>query len=369
MSRKGEGGVGKPRVIVVMGGPSGEHEVSMASGRMVVQALDAARYDVTALVIGRDGQWSLIPAAAVPALDPKPQTESIRAPVPRDVIRGVSHLAEADVVFIALHGQFGEDGTLQGLLETVGVPYTGSGPLASALAMHKQKAKELFHLHGLDVPRGLIVRTDDLREGWTATVRRVLDTVGLPAVVKPNRGGSSLGASLAESPEELEEALRVAAARDTEVLVEERLDGVEVTCAVVEELDGTPAPLPLIEIVPHRGRFFDFRSKYESGGADEIVPARLSDEATRRCQDVAVRAHRALGCEGFSRTDMFLTARGPVVLEVNTIPGMTPNSLLPKAARAAGRDFPTLMSHLVDLALARHARRHTPWSGAQNAPE
>jgi D-alanine-D-alanine ligase len=348
----------KTRVIVVMGGPSGEHEVSVASGRMVADALRSG-YEVAALVIGRDGRWALKAPEDVPALAPRPQDTSLAPAETRQTIAGIQHLVDADVVFLALHGRFGEDGTLQGLLETIGLPYTGSGPLASALAMHKAKAKQLFVLHGLQVPRGILVTADQLRGDLDGVVRRALDQVGLPAVVKPNQGGSSLGAGLARGADELRAALVEAAWQDASVLVEEQLAGTEITCAVVETLDGVPEPLPLIEIVPHRGVFFDFASKYDSGGADEIVPARVSPEETRLLQETAVRAHQALGCEGFSRTDMFLTDRGPVVLEVNTIPGMTPNSLLPKAAAAAGIPFPDLVDRLVKLAQARHVR-HRP---------
>ena len=330
--------------------------MSLASGRMVVEALIQQGYDVGALTIGRDGAWALSAGAALPASDPHPQDDLPMTATPRETLAGLQNLADADVVFLALHGRFGEDGTLQGMLETVGLPYTGSGPLASALSMHKEKAKELLYLHGLQVPHGMVVRTEDIRNALESTVAEILDRIGLPVVVKPNQGGSSLGAGVAENAAELGAVLQDAARHDADVLVEERLVGTEVTCAVVERLDGTPEAFPLIEIIPHRNTFFDFQSKYESGGADEIVPARVSAEDARLCQEAAVRAHEALGCEGFSRTDIFLTERGPVLLEVNTIPGMTPNSLLPKAAAAHGIPFPALMDRLVQLAVRRHER-------------
>jgi D-alanine-D-alanine ligase len=165
-------------------------------------------------------------------------------------------------------------------------------------------------------------------------------------------GGSSLGVNIAESTAELESALTWASRFDADVLVEERISGRELTCAVIEEVDGGVRALPVIEIVPHRGKFFDFASKYEDGGSDEICPADLSEAESHAVQEAAIQAHRALGCRGFSRTDIFLTVHGgPVVLETNTIPGMTPNSLLPKAAKAAGMSFADLMAHLVLVAL------------------
>lgn len=358
----------KPRVMVMMGGPSGEHEVSLASGRMVVEALVAAEYDVAAVIIERSGRWQLAAPQDLKALAPTPQDTTAVMSRTEDTLAGIGHLAGADAVFLAFHGTFGEDGTLQGMLETLGIPYTGSGPLASALAMHKTKAKELLALHGLYVPRGREVLVADLRTDLEGVARGLLRDVGIPAVVKPNRGGSSLGAGVAESPEELRAALIAAARQDASVLVEERLVGTEVTCAVLERLqDGVPEALPLIEIVPHHGRFFDFQSKYDNGGADEIVPARVPEAVAQRCQEAAIVAHRALGCEGFSRTDMFWTDRGPVVMEVNTIPGMTPNSLLPKAAQAAGIPFPALMDRLVQLGL-RRGDRHRRWD-ASDSPD
>jgi len=346
----------KPRVIVMMGGPSAEHEVSLASGRMVVEALPRDRYEVSAIVIGRDGRWALRPPEEIRALEPRPMDRALLPAKPSETLVGMQHLGRADVVFLAFHGPFGEDGTLQGMLETLGIPYTGSGPLASALAMHKDKAKELFRLHGLTVPRGRVVSVEQVRTDLAATVAYLLDAVGLPAVVKPNQGGSSLGVNVAASRSELEEALEAAARQDASVLVEERVVGMELTCPVLENEEDEPEALPVIEIVPQRGIFFDFASKYETGGADEIVPARIPDDVRDACQEAALTAHRALGCRGFSRTDLIWTEKGPVILEVNTIPGMTPNSLLPRSAKAAGIEFSALVDRLVRLALRRAAR-------------
>lgn len=342
----------KIRVVVMMGGPSSEHDVSMASGAEVFNALQAVgRFDVDGLVISHEGQWALTHEA--PRVLPQPGEVSDR-PMPRTAaIQGVSLLQDADVVFLAFHGTFGEDGTLQGLLQSLSIPYTGSGPLASALAMNKAKAKELFRYHGISTPRDLPLTSSVIRASLLNAVGSVEANIPYPLVVKPNLGGSSLGVSVADTRDELMQALVLASRFDADVLIEERLQGREVTCAVLEELDGSVRALPVIEIVPKKGNFFDFASKYEDGGSEEICPADVTDEDSARIQELAVRAHEALGCRGFSRTDMFLTDRGAVVLETNTIPGMTPNSLLPKAAKAAGMSFPELIAHLVQVALNR----------------
>lgn len=343
----------KFRVVVMMGGPSSEHDVSMASGAEVFRVLQSTgQFEVQALTISREGQWSL--AHVAPQVLPKPG-EAANRPMPRDAaIRGVSLLSEADVVFLAFHGPFGEDGTLQGLLKSLSIPYTGSGPLASALAMNKAKAKELYRYHGLATPAGMHLSSKSIRASLLNAISSIESNLPYPVVVKPNLGGSSLGVSVVDNDVELQIALELAVRFDTDVLIEEKLIGRELTCAVLEELDGRVRALPVIEIVPHRGTFFDFASKYEDGGADEICPALLTDEEARSVQDVAINAHQALGCQGFSRTDIFLTKDGPVVMETNTIPGMTPNSLLPKAAKAAGMSFADLMAHLVRVGLARN---------------
>ncbi|MBX5467809.1 MAG: D-alanine--D-alanine ligase [Firmicutes bacterium] len=311
------------RVAVVAGGLSEEHAISVASGTMVVEALAGhARYQPALVVIGRDGVWRLGPTEAAGV------TGISRA---KATAEGVRLLAEFDLAFLALHGRFGEDGTIQGVLEYLGLPYTGSRLLASALAMDKRRAKQWFRAHGLPVPRDVAPEAG----------------MEFPVVVKPNCGGSSVGVQLVDSPDALEAAL---AAAGPGALVEERLLGREVTCAVLEDLSGEVEALPVIEIVPRRGRFFDFAAKYEEGGADEVCPAPLAVEVTARIQALAVAAHQALGCRHFSRTDMILTADGPVILETNTIPGLTPASLLPKAARAAGMSFAQLVERLLRLA-------------------
>jgi D-alanine-D-alanine ligase len=328
-----------------MGGPSAEREVSLATGREVVRALDPARYAVVPVEITADGRWVV--------------EESGRpTPAPRGVDRGIERLLlspRVDVAFIALHGPYGEDGTVQGLLELLGIPYTGSGVLASALAMDKWRSRQLFERLGIPVPRYLSV----LAQSWQdrEQVRRLVDgTLGYPCVVKPSAQGSTIGVSLVRGPADLDGAVDLAFTYGPVVLVEEYVAGVEITVGVLEDPDtGQPVPLPVIEIVPHDD-FYTYRAKYAAGGSDHVIPARIPPAVARRAQELAVDAHRALGCEGMSRVDMIARGADVVVLEVNTIPGMTPTSLLPDAARAAGIDFPSLVERIIRCALRRPRR-------------
>jgi D-alanine-D-alanine ligase len=254
-----------------------------------------------------------------------------------------------DVAFLALHGKYGEDGTIQGFLELTGTPYTGSGVLASALAMDKVMAKRVLAAEGIPVPRGVHLTGADLAREGAAAIARASALV--PAVVKPSKQGSSVGMSLVDSPSAMETAVRLALQHDDEVLVEERVFGTEITVAVLGKIGSDELEaLPVVEIVPKRA-FFDYKAKYDPAQCEEICPARIGDEATREAQSLAVRAHRALSCRGYSRTDMILGPNGPVVLEVNTLPGMTMNSLLPKAAATAGIPFGELLHRIVRLAL------------------
>lgn len=341
-------------VIVMMGGPSTEHEVSLASGRMVYEALVAnPHYQVSALVIDRQGHWTI--EANPRRIQPQPSQPEAASISRQESVNGLQLIANTQVVFLAFHGAFGEDGTLQGLLETLGIPYTGSGPLASALAMNKSKAKELFRYHEIPVTPDVLLTRRLMASDIEGAINQVEERLAYPLVVKPNTGGSSVGVTMATNADHLREALMTAQASGLDVLVEEKLAGREVTCAVLEEFDGSLTALPVIEIVPRAASFFDFTSKYADGGSDEICPADLDPKDVDAIQRYAIKAHQVLGCEGFSRTDMFLTEKGPVVLEVNTIPGMTPNSLLPKAARAAGLSFEALMDHMVRLAWRRRS--------------
>jgi D-alanine--D-alanine ligase len=299
----------KLRVAVLMGGDSAEREISLKTGAQVMDALDASRYD----------------AFSVDAADLKR--------LPGDALTA---LASADVVFIALHGPGGEDGAIQGFLEWMGLPYTGSGVAASAVAMDKALCKRVLRDAGVSVPRSRLV-TRETAEG-------VAGEIAPPLVVKPNRQGSSFGMTIVHDAALLPEAVALALRYDDACLLEEFVDGTEITVAALG--NGCPRILPAIEIVP-TGEFYDFASKYEEGGSRHIIPARISAAAARTAADYARRCHETLGCRGMSRTDMMVRGDEVTVLEINTIPGMTRTSLLPDAAAAAGIPFAALLDGLI----------------------
>jgi D-alanine-D-alanine ligase len=312
------------RVGVLMGGPSPEHEISLASGRRVVEAMNPARFEAVPCEVPRSGAW-------FPPLD-------------------------LDIAFIAMHGPYGEDGTIQGLLEFAGIPYTGSGVLASALALDKRRSRQLFGFNGIPTPGYLTVERSGYQARDASLVSEIRQTLGFPCVVKPNAQGSSIGVSIVHEPDELGRALDAAFALDEMVLIEEYLRGTELTCAVLDDIDRAgPTALPLVEIVPKR-EFFNYDAKYTPGASEEICPARLPVGALWRAQSAAVRAYRVLGCAGFGRIDLFVREADVVVLEVNTIPGLTEGSLFPKAAEAAGIGFQSLVERLIETAQRRPRR-------------
>ncbi|HEV8670276.1 MAG TPA: D-alanine--D-alanine ligase [Candidatus Limnocylindria bacterium] len=355
------------RVGILTGGASAERDISLATGAQIAASLPADRFETVLLdplaLMARnpaisDAQRvqarSLLESGGLvhqPRALPKGLEDHItnaeKAIVPASA--AMSNTAgPVDVVVLALHGTWGEDGRIQGLLDTVGIPYTGSGVLASALAMDKVMAKRILAADGLDVPRGVVVTTasgDDLEQARA---------VGFPVFVKPVASGSSVGAAIVTSVERLAPAIADALRYDERALVEELVGGRELTVAVIGNDDLTA--LPVIEIVTKR-EFFDYTAKYSAGESEEIVPAHIPEEVARRAQDLAIRAHKALGCRGMSRTDVMWSGDRMVTLEVNTIPGMTANSLLPKAARAAGIQFGDLIARFVDWALEDARRR------------
>jgi D-alanine-D-alanine ligase len=350
------------RVAVVMGGPSSERGISLRSGEAVLRALDRKKYAILPVDIRPDGTWSLpAPASAEePAASPAPGAGSAPGGLALDRVQTVlARAAEersVDLVFVALHGKFGEDGTLQGLLESAGLPYTGSGVLASALAMDKARAKAMVASAGLRVPRGACVDRERWRTDRAGSLADLAGEPGFPAFVKPPGGGSSIGAGPADDARQLELRVdEVFSLGETAALVEERLVGREVTCAVLGNRGRPVRTLPPVEIVPKGRPFFDYTAKYDPAACEEVCPARLTAGERARVEDAAVAAHRALGCDGMSRSDFILVDGEPVYLETNTIPGLTENSLCPRAARAAGIPFKRLLDLLVDMALERGA--------------
>jgi len=323
-----------------MGGKSEEREVSLATGRMIMNALDQQKYCAFAV------DSALIGQRALSTQSQSVQSESSIELLPlEEIVLPKGRCPRPDVVFIALHGRFGEDGTVQGLLELLEIPYVGSGVLASALAMNKIMSRKLFEHEGIPLPAALTARRG---VDASAFAQEIEHTLGYPVVVKPNEQGSTIGISIVHHPRDLQTALDLAFKFDEHILVEEFVKGTEITGAVIGNDD--PICLPIIEIVPEGG-FYDYHAKYTPGATEEIVPARIPHAQYVEAQRLAIACHKALGCKGMSRTDMIVSAERIVVLEVNTIPGMTPTSLLPRAAEAAGISFPELLDRLIEYAL------------------
>ncbi|MBI2037121.1 MAG: D-alanine--D-alanine ligase [Candidatus Liptonbacteria bacterium] len=317
----------KLRVAVLMGGPSSEHDVSLETGKTVLRSLDADKYE------------------AFPVVVPKERDSTIE--LQKD---------GTDVAFIAMHGEYGEDGTVQAALKELGVPYTGSGVLASALGMHKPLSSRLLRDCGLAVPDFMTVREREFKDAPEAVMAEAVRKLGLPLVVKPADRGSSVGITVAHDADQLALGIAEALRHSREAMVQCYVKGREVTCSVLEDEtvpEGVRA-LPPTEIVPKERPFFDYHSKYTAGASEEITPPRLPTATIRAIQEVALRTHAIIGCSGMSRTDTILGADGRIyVLEINTIPGMTPTSLLPQAAEAAGIPFPELLDRIIFAALHR----------------
>lgn len=309
----------RKRVAVLMGGRSAEREISLLTGEQIYQALIQKEY------------------------------EAVRVDLGENVVQELM-ATKPDVVFIALHGRFGEDGTVQGLLEILGLPYTGSGVMASALGINKAMSKRLFQAAGIDTPSYMVIADRDYGTDGDKACRDIISTIGIPLVVKPAHEGSTIGMSVVREAEELRDALETAFTHDAEVVVEQFVEGVELTVGI---LGNEPVALPTLEIVT-KTDFYDYETKYTAGLSEHIIPARLPENQRLKAQEIAVSAHKALGCKGFSRVDIIVDPQGRnYVLEVNTIPGMTKLSLFPDAARAAGYDFPELISYIVELALEK----------------
>jgi D-alanine-D-alanine ligase len=335
------------RVALLAGGRSSEHDISLASARSVLEALDPARYDVVGVAIGRDGRWALQSGdgrVLVPGTETGP-AETL--PVPAEA-GTLAELGAVDVVLPILHGPFGEDGTVQGLLELMDVPYVGAGVAASALAMDKDLFKKVMRDSGIPVARHHTIRLGDPVE----------NPVGYPAFVKPARLGSSVGISKVGDESELAAAVALARRHDEKVLVEELVHGMEVECGVLGNRRPPPvASLPgLIDTLGHD--WYDYASKYDEGGMDLVIPPPLPQETIERVQQRAVDAFVASECEGMARVDFFVRDDGEVIVnELNTIPGFTATSVYAKLFDASGIAYADLLDRLIGLALERHERR------------
>jgi D-alanine-D-alanine ligase len=307
----------KMTIALLSGGISSERDVSIASGNQVYEALYREKYDII-------------------RYDPK-----------SDLPRLIEDAPKIDAALIILHGPFGEDGTVQGLLDLLKIPYQGAGVLGSAIGMNKVASKQLYEKSGLRIPSYMIFKRNDVLDPDDCA-----DRLGLPLVVKPVGSGSSVGISIVKSTDALKDAMDKAFIEDDEILVETFIKGIELTGGVIG--NETLQALPIIEIIPDESHeFFDYDAKYTAGVTQEICPARIDDAMTEKAQACAKAAHRAIFCKGYSRTDMILSDEEIYVLETNTIPGMTPTSLLPQAAAAAGISFSDLLDRLIELSLEK----------------
>ncbi|MFC4602299.1 D-alanine--D-alanine ligase family protein [Rhodococcus kronopolitis] len=359
----------RTRVAVVFGGRSSEHSVSCVSAGSVLRNLDPERYEAVPVGITESGAWVLGPADAatlaidgrtMPTVDDSGTPLVLTADPTRDgavlSLAGSDAgaiLASVDVVFPVLHGAYGEDGTIQGLLELAGLPYVGPGVLASAAGMDKEFTKKLLAAEGLPVGRQVV-----LRPGTATLSEADRADLGLPVFVKPARGGSSIGISRVSSWERLDAAIAEARSHDPKVIVEAAIVGREVECGVLEFPDGTVRSSVVAEIrMPEAGAgedaFYDFDTKYLDDICEFDVPARIDEAVSEEIRALAVRAFAALDCQGISRVDFFVTADGPVINEINTMPGFTSISMYPRMWDAAGIDNRALVTALVETALAR----------------
>jgi D-alanine-D-alanine ligase len=357
------------RVAVVYGGRSSEHAISCVSAGSILRNLDPERFDVVAVGISPEGSWMLT--------DGRPETLAIAdgqlphvsdasgtaLALPADPRRGGQLisldkgpgelLAAVDVVFPVLHGPYGEDGTIQGLLELAGVPYVGAGVLASAAGMDKEFTKKLLAAEGLPIGEQVVLRAHD------ATLElEDRERLGLPVFVKPARGGSSIGVSRVMAWDQLQSAIDLARRHDPKVIVEAAVPGRELECGVLEFPDGSveASTVGEIRVAGVRGRedgFYDFATKYLEDAAELDVPAKIDDEIADAVRQLAIRAFRAIDCQGLARVDFFLTDHGPVINEINTMPGFTTISMYPRMWAASGMDYPTLLATMVDTAVAR----------------
>ena len=370
------------RIALIAGGRSSEHEISLASARSVLEALDPADHEVVTVHIGRDGTWELGDSGGH-ALGSGPQTRPLETkagseqgeqppagtdqtassgpvegpgpgagpaetlPVPATSASVTKTLAEVDVVLPILHGPFGEDGALQGLLEMANVPYVGAGVAASALCMDKDLFKSVMRDHGIPVTRNVT-----LRHGASLDE----SPYGYPVFVKPARLGSSVGITKAHEDAELRAAIELAYRHDEKVLVEEFVDGVEVECSVLGNQTAIASIPGEIRTLDHE--WYDFASKYDEDGMDLVIPPELPEETVARVQQLAVEAFVASECESMARVDFFIRPDGEVVVnELNTIPGFTATSVFAKLFEASGIPYAELLDRLIDLALERHERR------------
>ena len=350
----------KTRVAVIYGGKSTEHSVSCVTAGAIMNNLDPQRYEIVPIAITREGTWTIGVTEGLEIKDGKlPEVEEADeltvslnpqgAGQIHNVTRGTLH-AEVDVAFPALHGVNGEDGTIQGVFEMAGIPYVGPGVMASVVGMDKEFMRKLMAAEGLPVTRDVILR------GRTELTEEEKDFLGLPVFVKPARGGSSIGVSKVSSWDELDTAIAEAAKSDDKVIVEAELIGAEVEVGVLEYPDGklvASVPAKLNGTEDSEEGFYGFDTKYLDNTVTATIPAPFDDDTIKSIQDLAIETFKSLNCEGLSRIDFFVTDNGPMINEINTLPGFTPISMYPQVFLASGVSYPELLDTLLATALAK----------------
>ncbi|MDX9800974.1 MAG: D-alanine--D-alanine ligase [Spirochaetia bacterium] len=333
------------KIAVIFGGMSSERDVSIASGAQIFKALKSKNHDVIAVdtatgILDRDDEINFL-NSKVKEIPPDSNRKSLMKGLGSLIRSG--RLSEFDICFLALHGGSGEDGTIQGYLDIEGIPYTGSTHMPCCYAMDKHVAKTLFRHNNVMTPDWLMA---------PVTAAEAVDKLGLPLVVKPNREGSTVGLSIVKSIADFDKAILTASQHDREILVEKYIPGRELTIGVVDDI-----PLGVGEIIPKMSEIFDYKCKYQKGGADEIFPADLTTEQTKYVMDTAVKAHKALKMDDYSRVDFRMAPDGSLwCLEVNALPGMTASSLLPQSAEVMNISFPDLCEKICLLAIERRKR-------------
>jgi len=351
----------KLRIAVLYGGTSAEHEVSVVSARSVLAAIDRDKYDVLPIAISKSGEWLLpdhAPAELKAAEGAMPEVGGGRSVVLREGGDIMASGREAvpgpvDLVFILLHGPGGEDGTVQGLLETLNVPYVGAGVAASALGMDKSLQKPVFANAGIPVTPWVAVTEAEFARDPQAVIRRAQDAFGMPAFVKPANLGSSIGVSKCRTPMELQRGIERALDHDRTVLVEKAIDARELECAVLG--NDEPEASVVGEVVPAH-EFYDYEAKYLIEGSKLLIPAPVPDDVSDQIRRYAVQAFKAIGCAGMARVDFFWDGEQVLLNEINTIPGFTPISMYPKLWEASGIPYAKLIDRLIELALERHPK-------------
>lgn len=319
------------KVAVAYGGPAAEHDISINTARNIFTNLNRGKYDVCALFVDKSGK-----VAVDTDFDGAMKAKTVPIYQATAIIKG-----KADVVFNGLHGPFGEDGTFQAFLKTIGVACTGSDHAASALGMDKMRSRLTLKAAGIPVPESVYINRGDR-----------IEIPFMPTVIKPNRSGSSFGTSLVKNPADLQKAVEEAFKYDETIIAEELLTGTEITCSVLQRKGHKAEALPVTLIAPYNSDFFDLKAKYEPGATDETTPAPISAESTKKAQALAVKVHEIIGCAGVTRTDMYLNADGSLkVLEINTLPGFTATSIVPHAAQVAGINIGELLDILIEAAI------------------